>query len=170
MARSLSLSLSKTFLTANVVTTTSVRSSARSVTFRSLSSVAPNPDLAGEDSTDPLLSKLEDVIHRIIVRRSAPGWLPFLPGHSYWVPPPRSASRSLGIAQLIEKLANPMSPEESLSTTTVRGWPSSDYFIKGFGSPFLSFFFCFVLGCCNITIRTERSDLLSFYGFFLGEF
>ncbi|KAF2309214.1 hypothetical protein GH714_001198 [Hevea brasiliensis] len=75
--------------------------------------------------------KLEDAIHRIIVRRAAPDWLPFLPGSSYWVPPPRSTAGSLGIAQLVEKLANPLTDEESLSMTTVRGWPSSDYFIKG---------------------------------------
>ncbi|KAJ8770593.1 hypothetical protein K2173_018084 [Erythroxylum novogranatense] len=127
MARSLSLSLSKAYLT----TTANIRSSA---VLRSLSTVPPNHDLAGDESsgtaTDPLVRKLEDVIHRIMVRRSAPDWLPFLPGHSYWVPPPRSASGSLGIAQLLEKLANPLSDEESLSTTTVRGWPSSDYFIK----------------------------------------
>lgn len=65
------------------------------------------------------------------MRRAAPDWLPFLPGSSYWVPPPRSASGSLGIAHLVEKLANPLSDEESLSTSTVRGWPSSDYFVEG---------------------------------------
>lgn len=80
-------------------------------------------------STDPLISKLEDAIHRIIVRRSAPDWLPFLPGSSYWVPPPKS--QFYGVAQLVEKLANPLTPEQSLSTSTVRGWPSSDYYIKG---------------------------------------
>jgi hypothetical protein len=86
-----------------------------------------------------LLRKLEDAIHRIIVRRAAPDWLPFLPGSSYWVPSPRSTSGSLGIAHLVEKLANPLSDEESLSTTTVRGWPSSDYFVKG------TFFVCLFL-------------------------
>ncbi|PON53164.1 hypothetical protein TorRG33x02_205670 [Trema orientale] len=80
-------------------------------------------------SNDPLLRKLEDAIHRIIVRRSAPDWLPFLPGSSYWVPPPRS--RNYGLTQLVEKLANPLTEEESMSTTTVRGWPSSDYFVQG---------------------------------------
>lgn len=90
-------------------------------------------------SSDPLLRKLEDAIHRIIVRRSAPDWLPFLPGASYWVPPPRS--RNYGLTQLVEKLANPLTEEESMSTTTVRGWPSSDYFIHGLCS-------CLWLGCC----------------------
>ncbi|KAE8695518.1 Serine/arginine repetitive matrix protein 2 [Hibiscus syriacus] len=81
--------------------------------------------------TDPLLQKLEDAIHRIIVRRSAPDWLPFLPGSSYWVPPP--TAQSYGLTQLIEKLA-PEDPISSSTSTTVRGWPSSDYFIKG-GAP-----------------------------------
>ncbi|KAK8514287.1 hypothetical protein V6N13_063184 [Hibiscus sabdariffa] len=81
------------------------------------------------DSSDPLLRKLEDAIQRIIVRRSAPDWLPFIPGSSYWVPP--STARSYGLAQLVEKLANPLTPDESMSTTTARGWPSSDYFIQG---------------------------------------
>ncbi|CAD5317596.1 unnamed protein product [Arabidopsis thaliana] len=64
-----------------------------------------------------------------MVRRSAPDWLPFVPGASFWVPPPRSQSH--GIAKLVEKLANPISDEESISISSVRGWPCSDYFIKG---------------------------------------
>ncbi|KAE8673407.1 Serine/arginine repetitive matrix protein 2 [Hibiscus syriacus] len=90
------------------------------------------PDASSDASSDPLLRKLEDAIHRIIVRRSAPDWLPFLPGSSYWVPP--STAKSYGLAQIVEKLANPLTLEESMSTTTVRGWPSSEYFIKG-GAP-----------------------------------
>ncbi|KAJ7962671.1 Serine/arginine repetitive matrix protein 2, putative isoform 2 [Quillaja saponaria] len=84
---------------------------------------------SSSSNTDPLIRKLEDAIHRIIVRRSAPDWLPFLPGSSYWVPPPRSSSNTL--AQLLDKLANPLTEEESMSVTTVRGWPSSAYFIQG---------------------------------------
>lgn len=107
-------------------------SSSRLVSLRTQSS-QPNhfdqSDASSETSSDPLLRKLEDAIHRIIVRRSAPDWLPFLPGSSYWVPPP--TSQSYGLAQIVEKLANPLTAEESLSTTTVRGWPSSEYFIKG---------------------------------------
>ena len=107
--------------------------------LQSLRAQSNLPDLSGDlaageaassSGADPLLTKLEDAIHRIIVRRSAPDWLPFIPGSSYWVPPPRS--RNYGINQLVEKLANPLSQEESLSTTTVRGWPSSEYFIEGF--------------------------------------
>ncbi|XWS16615.1 hypothetical protein CRYUN_Cryun34aG0105200 [Craigia yunnanensis] len=91
-----------------------------------------DPSTDSSSSSDPLLRKLEDAIHQIIVRRSAPDWLPFLPGSSYWVPP--STAQSVGLAQLVEKLANPLTPEESMSATTVRGWPSSNYFIEG-GSP-----------------------------------
>ncbi|EEF48727.1 uncharacterized protein LOC8259965 [Ricinus communis] len=125
MALSLS---SKTYLT----TTTPWRSLSRLLAFRAQSNT-PNhlADISEESSTtDPLLRKLEDAIHRIIVRRAAPDWLPFLPGSSYWVPPPRSTGGSLGIAQLVEKLANPLTDEQSLSTTTVRGWPSSDFFFQ----------------------------------------
>jgi hypothetical protein len=141
MARSLSVSLTKTYCL-----TSPTRFSSRLLTLRAQSNI-PNSNSPSEtddsssasSSTDPLLRKLEDAIHRIIVRRAAPDWLPFLPGSSYWVPSPRSTSGSLGIAHLVEKLANPLSDEESLSTTTVRGWPSSDYFVKG------TFFVCLFL-------------------------
>ncbi|CAN0898517.1 hypothetical protein LINGRAHAP2_LOCUS19747, partial [Linum grandiflorum] len=36
-----------------------------------------------------------------------------IPGSSYWVPPPRSTACSYGIAQLVEKLANPLTTIES---------------------------------------------------------
>ncbi|VVA95796.1 unnamed protein product [Arabis nemorensis] len=85
--------------------------------------------LQSQSQSDPLIQKLEDAVHRIMVRRSAPDWLPFVPGGSYWVPPPRSQTH--GIAKLVEKLANPISDEESISISSARGWPSSDYFIKG---------------------------------------
>lgn len=106
------------------------RLSSRMLTLRSQSNL-PNAAAADHSdssdlSSDPLLRKLEDAIHRIIVRRSAPDWLPFRPGSSYWVPP-----QNVGLAQLIEKLANPLTQEQSMSTTTARGWPCSDYFIEG---------------------------------------
>ncbi|GKV26750.1 hypothetical protein SLE2022_379710 [Rubroshorea leprosula] len=130
MARSLSQALIKL----SPISPSPARpSSTRLLAVRSQSNVPNHSDLSdpsdSSSSTDPLLRKLEDAIHRIIVRRSAPDWLPFLPGSSYWVPPP--TSQSYGIAQLVEKLANPLTHEESMSTTTVRGWPSSEYFIKG---------------------------------------
>ncbi|CAI0410125.1 unnamed protein product [Linum tenue] len=140
MARS--LSSSRTYLAAAAAATSrsssSAASSPSSASFRCLAlrsnSNLPNNNAepaVADESTDPLLRKLEDAIHRIIVRRAAPDWLPFLPGTSYWVPPHRSDAGCLGIAQLVEKLANPLTDEESRSVTSVRGWPSSDYFIKG---------------------------------------
>ncbi|XP_072980970.1 uncharacterized protein [Typha angustifolia] len=73
--------------------------------------------------------RLEDAIHGIIVRRSAPDWLPFLPGSSYWVPPRRRAAAA-GMVELVGRFANPMSEEEMLSLTSARGWPSSGYFVE----------------------------------------
>ena len=72
--------------------------------------------------------KLEDVIHSIIVRRSAPDWLPFIPGSSYWVPARRRPS---GVVELVGKLTNLLSDEENMSFSSERGWPSSAYFIEG---------------------------------------
>ena len=135
MARSLSfsLSLSKNRLTAAAA---SFLPSPHLLSFRSQSSDRRGDlyefDIAASQSpSDPLIQKLEDAVHRIVVRRSAPDWLPFVPGASYWVPPPGSGSQTHGIAQLVAKLANPLNDEESLSTNSSRGWPSSDYFLKG---------------------------------------
>ncbi|KAL3528494.1 hypothetical protein ACH5RR_007816 [Cinchona calisaya] len=69
--------------------------------------------------------RIEDAIHRIIVKQSAPDWLPFVPGASYWVPPKR---RNYGIEQIVHKLANTPSDEEVMSLTTSRGWPSSAFY------------------------------------------
>ncbi|XP_008798089.1 uncharacterized protein LOC103713092 [Phoenix dactylifera] len=75
--------------------------------------------------------RFEDAIHSIIIRRSAPDWLPFIPGASYWVPPRKQAHR---VAELIEKLSNPWTEEETLSFMTNRGWPSSSHFLEGTSS------------------------------------
>ncbi|XP_010417497.1 PREDICTED: uncharacterized protein LOC104703224 [Camelina sativa] len=135
MARSFSPSLS---LSRCRFVASSLLPSSQTVFFRSQSSNRRSnrrgelyeiDTAASQSQSDPLLHKLEDAVHRIMVRRSAPDWLPFVPGASYWVPPPRSQTH--GIAKLVEKLANPISDEESISLSSVRGWPSSDYFIKG---------------------------------------
>ncbi|GAB4856826.1 hypothetical protein Ancab_014744 [Ancistrocladus abbreviatus] len=73
------------------------------------------------------IKKLEEVLHNIIVRRSALDWLPFVPGAFYWVPHKPSAN---SIVELIGKLTNLLLEEERLSLTTVRGWPSSLFFIE----------------------------------------
>ncbi|XP_044497401.1 uncharacterized protein LOC123219481 [Mangifera indica] len=136
MARSLLLFLNKSISTVHLHSRhhqhcLPLSPSSRLVSLRTQSNQPDLSDLStsSDSTTDPLLSKLEDAIHRIIVRRSAPDWLPFLPGSSYWVPPPKS--QLYGVAQLVEKLANPLTPEQAMSTNTVRGWPSSDYFVKG---------------------------------------
>ena len=158
MARSLSVSVTKTYYLTSSPSPT--RCSSRLLTLRAQSNVpnrnnqSESDDSSSSSSTDPLLRKLEDAIHGIIVRRAAPDWLPFLPGSSYWVPPPRSASGSLGIAHLVEKLANPLSDEESLSTSTVRGWPSSDYFVKG------NFFFSYKVLWCGFCSKLSIAQLV----------
>lgn len=83
----------------------------------------------GEVDVDVLsLRRLEDAVRAISVRRAAPDWLPFVPGSSYWFPPPRRAG---GVVDVVKKLANPLTEEESMSLTTARGWPSSSYFVEG---------------------------------------
>ncbi|KAL5583233.1 hypothetical protein UlMin_015675 [Ulmus minor] len=63
--------------------------------------------------------------------------LPPIGSPSFQVPPPRSCN--YGLNQLVEKLTNPLTEEESMSTTAVRGWPSSNYFIQGLPfSPYTS--------------------------------
>ncbi|GAB4849944.1 hypothetical protein Ancab_029244 [Ancistrocladus abbreviatus] len=74
------------------------------------------------------IQKLEDAIHRIIIKRSQPKWLPFVPGASYWVPP---KSKARGFAEVISKLAVSVNKDEAMSLATDRGWPSSEYFFKG---------------------------------------
>ncbi|GAV61338.1 hypothetical protein CFOL_v3_04865, partial [Cephalotus follicularis] len=122
MVRSLCVSVSKNYLS-------TARTSNRLLSLRTQSNQPPKSDRSDLSDSDHLLRKLEDAIHRIIVRRSAPDWLPFLPGSSYWVPPPRS--HAYGLAQLVEKFSSPLTKEQSMSITTDTGWPSSDYFIKG---------------------------------------
>ncbi|XP_054780289.1 uncharacterized protein LOC129296281 [Prosopis cineraria] len=92
-------------------------------------------DLADADSassssnTDPHIRKLEDAIHCIMVRRSAPDWLPFYPGASYWVPPPSTPSN--GLAYLLHNLTDPLAHHDSSSLASPGAWPSPSYFIQG---------------------------------------
>ncbi|KAL7162883.1 hypothetical protein ACSBR2_043203 [Camellia fascicularis] len=99
----------------------------RFVSLRTQSSQSENFQDFDSDQREALaVQKIEDAIHRIIVKRSAPDWLPFVPGSSYWVPPQR---RTYGIADLVDKLANSLTEEEVMSLTTARGWPSSAFFV-----------------------------------------
>ncbi|CAA0842199.1 Unknown protein [Striga hermonthica] len=110
-----------------------------------------SPEAAAEVITLGM-KKLEDAIHSIIVRRSAPDWLPFLPGSSYWVPP-RSSSLRAGRADLhhparslvdvIGKLSaarakrsqglsiDVLSEDENMAFTSAKGWPASSFYIEG---------------------------------------
>uniref|UniRef100_A0A7N0R923 Uncharacterized protein n=1 Tax=Kalanchoe fedtschenkoi TaxID=63787 RepID=A0A7N0R923_KALFE len=84
---------------------------------------------AGESGAVRIV-KLADLMHTIVAQRSAPSWLPFIPGSSYWVPPKLS---SKSVANLLRKCSSgpALSPEEALSLTTIRGWPSSDHLLSG---------------------------------------
>jgi hypothetical protein len=99
---------------------------------------SPSVEVAG-------IRRLEEAIHGVMVRRSTPEWLPFVPGGSFWVPPMR---RPHGVAELVGRIASsgvgeagqvayqaeayvPMTEEEELSLSTARGWPSSAYFVEG---------------------------------------
>ncbi|KAK6152188.1 hypothetical protein DH2020_014823 [Rehmannia glutinosa] len=95
------------------------------------------------------IKKLEDAIHSIVVRRSAPDWLPFLPGYSYWVPPRASAMRGVqhhpagSMIDVIGRLAasgvkrnrglqlDLLSEDENMAFTSARGWPASAFYIEG---------------------------------------
>ncbi|XP_074570514.1 uncharacterized protein LOC141827163 [Curcuma longa] len=72
-------------------------------------------------------SQSEDAVHAISVRRAAPDWLHVVPGSSYWIPPPRRVG---GVVDLVRKLAYPLTEEDTMSLTTIRGWPSSAYFVE----------------------------------------
>nr|GLL35048.1 hypothetical protein DM860_009174 [Ipomoea trifida] len=104
-----------------------------SIRLTSSRSVSSHPDSSVKNASGDAseaeavaVQRIEDAIHRIIVRRSAPDWLPFVPGASYWVPPRRG---SYGIADLVHKLSNSLSEEEVMALTTDRGWPSSSFFV-----------------------------------------
>ncbi|KAF7843124.1 uncharacterized protein G2W53_000029 [Senna tora] len=131
MARTLAQTLTLARL-GRSVSAKSVSPSARILPCRSQSNQASSSDLNDLDSSsnaDPLIRKLEDAIHCIIVRRSAPDWLPFLPGASYWVPP--ASTPSNGLTNLVHNLTNPITPDESMPLSDLRAWPSSSYFING---------------------------------------
>lgn len=75
-----------------------------------------------------MIKKLDDLVRRILVLKSTPDWLPFIPGSSFWVPPRISPMK---LVDLVEKLADQLSDEETLALISGRGWPSSQFFLKG---------------------------------------
>ncbi|XP_057967639.1 uncharacterized protein LOC131157470 [Malania oleifera] len=125
MARSLSVSRTLTRLSHCSILTSNSPPPPSSLLFN----LRRCSDHANADSF-VALRQLEDAVHRVVARRSAPDWLPFVPGASYWVPPPPTPS-SQALADLISKLDNTLTKERAKSLTTVRGWPSSSYFDEG---------------------------------------
>lgn len=139
MARSLSQTLA---LTLTRLSHPSLhRSSSQLLAFRCRSNRPENRFLTENgflteldlEASDPDLEilrilKLDDAIDRIHVKKATPDWLPFVPGSSFWVPP---RGRFSGLADLVGKLAYVLSEDEAMSLTTVRGWPSSSYFVNG---------------------------------------
>lgn len=99
------------------------------------------------DTVNGAIKKLDEVIHGIIVRRATPDWLPFLPGYSFWIPPPghnHHFGTSGGLVDVIGKLSgvsrngqnringnfsSDIMPEDD--EMPHRGWPSESYFIEG---------------------------------------
>ncbi|XP_073302904.1 uncharacterized protein [Primulina huaijiensis] len=98
----------------------------RFVARRLLSDRPESKELSTAEAEARAVQRIEDAIHNIIIKRSKPDWLHFVPGASYWVPPRRT---SYGIEQIVDKLANTLTDEEYLSLTTLHGWPSSSFYI-----------------------------------------
>ncbi|CAK9329867.1 unnamed protein product [Citrullus colocynthis] len=82
----------------------------------------------GPDSEVLAIRKLDDFVQKIIVERSTPDWLPFVPGSSFWVPPRRTKPRR--VVDLFDKLVEPIIKEDSPSPANARGWPCLDFFAK----------------------------------------
>ncbi|XVE71887.1 hypothetical protein DITRI_Ditri10aG0187900 [Diplodiscus trichospermus] len=100
----------------------------RSSFLRQFSSKGELFEIELDSSSSPAsaINKMEEIIHRIIVQKSTPDWLPFLPGSSFWVPLPCHGSKR--VSDFVEQLTNQLTPEEYLSLTTDRGWPCSYFF------------------------------------------
>ncbi|CAL9757398.1 unnamed protein product [Musa acuminata subsp. burmannicoides] len=90
------------------------------------------PEIEAEDPSSEIevfgMLRLEEAIHTMIVRRSAPDWLPFIPGSSYWVP---RRGRPPGVVELVSKFTNPMTVDEILSFTSDPVLSPSAYFVEG---------------------------------------
>ncbi|CAA7022228.1 unnamed protein product [Microthlaspi erraticum] len=74
-----------------------------------------------------MLKRLNEFVRRIVVHNSTPDWLLFSPGSSFWVPPHQSTAAKF--AHLVDRVANRLTEEESLSLSSPFGWPCSSFFI-----------------------------------------
>ncbi|XP_022890859.1 uncharacterized protein LOC111405810 isoform X2 [Olea europaea var. sylvestris] len=84
-------------------------------------------ELSQVEAEASVVKKIEEAIHTIIIKRSRPDWLPFVPGASYWVPPRR---HSYGVAEIVHQLSNPLTEEQLNSLITFQGWPSSAFYLS----------------------------------------
>lgn len=108
----------------------STLASASSSSSSSSAAAGSSSSAASDDEGEALgLKGLEEAIHSIVVQKSTPDWLPFVPGSSFWVPPRR---RPVNVVDLVGKLARPLTyeEEENLSFATVRGWPSFEFLAR----------------------------------------
>ncbi|KAG2302963.1 hypothetical protein Bca4012_061319 [Brassica carinata] len=74
-----------------------------------------------------VLKKLNEFVRRIVVQNSTPDWLPFAPGSSFWVPPHQNTA--VKIANLVDRVTNPLTEEEAFSLFSPSGSPASSFFI-----------------------------------------
>ncbi|GJZ17852.1 hypothetical protein Tco_0553975 [Tanacetum coccineum] len=124
-------------------------SSSNSTQFQSIKRLysnqsSPKPQIIEIDlnESDEVLGirKLEDAIHSIIVKQSAPDWLPFSPGSSYWVPPRHHHHihhhpSNIGLFGLLNKFGNVSSDDDGSSLGGKVGkakgsWPSVSFFVE----------------------------------------
>lgn len=129
------LSKAKTLYTKNPFPSNAMAVALRHRSSRATKAQAQAQLMEVDAEYEVTLKLFDDLIQRILVKKATPDWLPFVPGSSFWVPPRPSPSN---VVHLVHKLANadqPLSHEESLSLSTFRGWPSSNFFIKGNASP-----------------------------------
>ncbi|XP_047147955.1 uncharacterized protein LOC124820328 [Vigna umbellata] len=77
---------------------------------------------------DVALKHFNGHIHKIIMKKATLDWLPFVPGFSFWVPPRPSPTN---VVDLVHKLTREDDrPHDFPLLSTLRGWPSSNFFIN----------------------------------------
>ena len=113
------------------------RSSSRAATKSQLFEIDTSLSSSAEGEHEMTLKLFDDLIHRILVKKATPDWLPFVPGSSFWVPPRPTPKNVVHLVHKLTDNNNNISNEqhqqldESLSLSSHRGWPSSNYFIEG---------------------------------------
>uniref|UniRef100_A0A7N0ZZR0 Uncharacterized protein n=1 Tax=Kalanchoe fedtschenkoi TaxID=63787 RepID=A0A7N0ZZR0_KALFE len=95
------------------------------------SNIDPPSAAAKPDQLSPLFTVFEDLIHGMIVQRCEPAWLPFVPGSSFWVPPRPQSGTFVRAVEKFSEVTHSLSDEETMALTTMRGWPSSAFFLHG---------------------------------------